>query len=397
MSWRDITLGALCAEGGGGIQTGPFGSQLHAADYVLDGVPSVMPQNIGDNVIDERGIARITPDDAARLEKYLLVEGDIVYSRRGDVEKRALVRAHNEGWLCGTGCLRVRVGDSSRADARFVSYLLGVPETRGWISRHAVGATMPNLNTKILSSVPLRVPSITRQRAIAEVLGALDDKIAANNKIALTADALVRADYLGLRRDHRIPVGQLVMHRREAVDPRNLEPETNYVGLEHVPRRSMWMSDSGIASTITSDKSKFSEGDILFGKLRPYFHKVIYASTSGICSTDIMVLEPSAAKFSGFALAALASDEVVAEVTAASEGTRMPRTNWKDLAAVEVRWPGDDLASEFSTRVNVIRDSAVSYIAESRKLAELRNTLLPELMSGRLRVKDAEKKIEEVV
>src|SRR5581483_6503987 len=87
--WRYTTLGAACEAGGGDIQTGPFGSQLHASDYVPIGVPSVMPQNIGDNRIIEDGIARISPADAKRLSRYLLRAGDIVYSRRGDVERRA--------------------------------------------------------------------------------------------------------------------------------------------------------------------------------------------------------------------------------------------------------------------------------------------------------------------
>src|SRR6266511_5967249 len=92
--WEWITLGDACRRGGGDIQTGPFGSQLHASDYVADGIPSIMPQNIGDNRIIESGIARITPADAQRLRRYLVRRGDIVYSRRGDVERRALVRDH---------------------------------------------------------------------------------------------------------------------------------------------------------------------------------------------------------------------------------------------------------------------------------------------------------------
>src|SRR6266702_1468976 len=91
--WQVTTLGELCRAGLGDIQTGPFGSQLHASDYVPAGIPSVMPQNIGDNFIVEDGIARITAEDAARLSRYLLNVGDIVYSRRGDVERRALVRS----------------------------------------------------------------------------------------------------------------------------------------------------------------------------------------------------------------------------------------------------------------------------------------------------------------
>ncbi len=108
--WEYTTLGEACERGGGNIQTGPFGSQLHASDYVPLGIPSIMPQNIGDNRIVEDGIARIRPADAERLTRYLVRTGDIIYSRRGDVERRALVREREDGWLCGTGCLRVRFG-----------------------------------------------------------------------------------------------------------------------------------------------------------------------------------------------------------------------------------------------------------------------------------------------
>ena len=104
--WQYLPLGEVCQKGGGDIQTGPFGSQLHAADYVPVGIPSIMPQNIGDNRVIERGIARITPEDAARLSRYRVKVGDVVYSRRGDVERRSLIREREEGWLCGTGCLR---------------------------------------------------------------------------------------------------------------------------------------------------------------------------------------------------------------------------------------------------------------------------------------------------
>ncbi|MFJ7020422.1 restriction endonuclease subunit S [Streptomyces sp. NPDC101117] len=170
--WVRTTLGSLCASGGGAIQTGPFGSQLHASDYVDSGIPSVMPQNIGDNVVSENGIARITPADAERLSKYLLSEGDIVYSRRGDVKRRALVRKYEAGWLCGTGCLRVRAG--SAVNSLFLSYYLGEREIQDWIAQHAVGATMPNLNTAILGSVPVVLPPNEEMRRVSERLAGLD-------------------------------------------------------------------------------------------------------------------------------------------------------------------------------------------------------------------------------
>jgi type I restriction enzyme, S subunit len=190
--WEYTTLGEACHRGGGGIQTGPFGSQLHASDYVPMGVPSIMPQNIGDNRVVEDGIARITPEDARRLDRYLVRPGDIVYSRRGDVERRALITAREDGWLCGTGCLRVRPG-SEGVDPRYASYYLGDPRVREWIVRHAHGATMPNLNTSILSAVPFVIPPSDEQRSIAHILGTLDDKIELNRRMNETMEAMARA------------------------------------------------------------------------------------------------------------------------------------------------------------------------------------------------------------
>jgi type I restriction enzyme S subunit len=190
--WEYTTLGEACARGGGEVQTGPFGSQLHAADYVRDGVPSIMPQNIGDNRVVQNGIARITPNDAERLGRYLVRPGDIVYSRRGDVERRALIRKEEDGWLCGTGCLRVRFGDAY-IDPLYASYYLGDARVREWIVRHAHGATMPNLNTAILSALPFVSPPLPEQRAIAHILGTLDDKIELSRMINETLKAMAQA------------------------------------------------------------------------------------------------------------------------------------------------------------------------------------------------------------
>jgi len=190
--WEFTTLGEVCRRGGGGIQTGPFGSQLHASHYVPVGVPSIMPTNIGDNRIVEEGIVRVSEEDASRLVQHRVRTGDIIYSRRGDVEKRALIREDEQGWLCGTGCLKVRVG-SGIVDPLFASLFLGHPSIREWISRHAVGVTMPNLNTSIMNAVPFALPPLVEQKAIAKVLGALDDKVELNRRMNATLEAMARA------------------------------------------------------------------------------------------------------------------------------------------------------------------------------------------------------------
>ena len=190
--WEVMPLGEVCRRGGGNVQTGPFGSQLHASDYVSDGIPSVMPQNIGDNKILYTGIAKITREDAERLSKYRMREGDIVYSRRGDVERRALVRKTEDGWLCGTGCLRIRFGDEV-VYPRYAAHYLGHPSVREWIVRHAHGATMPNLNTTILSELPFVLPPWSAQVLIGDAIEAYDRKLDLNRRINQTLEAMAQA------------------------------------------------------------------------------------------------------------------------------------------------------------------------------------------------------------
>lgn len=189
--WITTTLGEIVHAGGGTIQTGPFGSQLHASDYVSEGIPVIMPVNLAGNRISTDDIARINEADALRLARHIVKEGDIVYSRRGDVTRKALVTASEAGMFCGTGCLLVRPGKN--IDPQFLAYHLSTPENHEWIIRHAVGATMPNLNTGILADVPLNIPKRAVQQSIAHILGALDDTIELNRQMNTTLESMAQA------------------------------------------------------------------------------------------------------------------------------------------------------------------------------------------------------------
>lgn len=156
--WEVITLGEISDRTGGVIQTGPFGSQLHQSDYKTEGVPVVMPKDLINGRIAVDTIARVDEEDASRLSRYRLQKGDVVYGRRGDIGRRALVTSREETWLCGTGCLLIRLGETSIKSILLYLYL-GRPEVVAWIANKAVGATMPNLNTGILRSITTIVPS----------------------------------------------------------------------------------------------------------------------------------------------------------------------------------------------------------------------------------------------
>ncbi|MCI4239024.1 restriction endonuclease subunit S [Dickeya dianthicola] len=187
------TLGELVAAGGGIIHTGPFGSQLHAADYVSEGIPCIMPANMKDNRVNLSGIAFISDDDAKRLSKYLVQEGDIVYSRRGDVTAKALIGINEVGYFCGTGCLLLRPGE--KFDSNYLTYYLSTPRIQAWIISQAVGATMPNLNTGILFRIPFTGPEKPIQEKISATLRSIDDKIDLNNRINAELEAMAKTLY----------------------------------------------------------------------------------------------------------------------------------------------------------------------------------------------------------
>ena len=188
MMWEIAKLGDISRN----IQTGPFGSQLHQSDYSESGIPVVMPKDLVGGKISEESIARVDKTHVERLCRHKIETGDILYSRRGDVGRCAYVTKKEEGWLCGTGCLRVTIA-SEKADSRFVFFQLQHPDTVGWVEKHAVGATMLNLNTTILSSVSIRLPALEIQKRIADILSAYDDLIENNQKqIKLLEEAAQR-------------------------------------------------------------------------------------------------------------------------------------------------------------------------------------------------------------
>ena len=191
--FRESRLGCLCVASEG-VQTGPFGSQLHKRDYVSTGTPIVTVEHIADNrIVHDQNVPQVSARDRQQLSKYILRSGDIVFSRVGSVDRRALIRKTEEGWLFSGRCLRIRP-DPNKIDPAYLSYFLGLPSFREHIRAIAVGATMPSLNTQLLSDVIVSyTPDIVEQRAVTYILGTLDDKIEMNRRMNETLETMARA------------------------------------------------------------------------------------------------------------------------------------------------------------------------------------------------------------
>lgn len=418
--WKLTTIGSACDEAGGDVQTGPFGSQLHASDYVIHGIPSVMPQDLKEDKISTADIARISEADAERLDKYRLTAGDIVYSRRGDVERRALVTEDQVGWLCGTGCLRVRLPHPD-IDSRYLFYYLGHPDVRAWVVSHAQGATMPNLNTSILRTLPLAYPSLSEQQVITATLGALDDKIELNHQMNRTLEEMAQALFqswfvdfegesdlveseLGLipRGWEWRPLQALAELQKEGVKPQN-QPDAVW-DLYSIPAFDSSQSPvPELGSDIKSLKYRVPATAILVSKLNPRLPRVwrpsIETEERAICSTEFMVFVPRHPGVRPYLYELLRSQPIQRKIQSRVTGTTGSRQRVRpgDIATLLVLYPGGERAQQFSETVAPIHERTQLNIDESRTLAEIRDTLLPKLISGEIRVPEAEEVLEEVV
>jgi type I restriction enzyme S subunit len=292
------------------------------------------------------------------------------------------------------------------------------------------GSPIPSTTRSAVYVRELTVPSPSEQHAIANVLGTLDDKIELNRRMNETLEAMARAmfkswfvDFDPVRakaegRDTGLPkhladlfpdsfedselgeipkgwkvgsLGDVAENPRRGVQPSEIRAATPYIGLEHMPRRSISLSEWGYADTLESNKFEFKHGEILFGKLRPYFHKVGVAPLDGVCSTDILVVTPRRPEWHGFVLGHTSSAEFVDYTNAGSTGTKMPRTSWPEMSRYSLALPPPATAGEFTRIIRPLVQRVIAGIHQSRTLAKMRDTVLPKLISGELLVPYAER------
>jgi type I restriction enzyme S subunit len=314
------------------------------------------------------------------------------------------------------------VTDFKGNDPLFAYYLLKSINFSGYNS----GSAQPSLNRNHLYQIPLRVPQPTEQRAIARVLRNLDDKIELNRRMNATLEAMAQTlfrswfvdfDPVRAKAEGRAPegmdaataalfpdtlidselgeipagwrpgnFGEIAENPRRTVDPEYIAASTAYIALEHMPRQSIALSDWEIAENLGSGKFRFYRGEILFGKLRPYFHKVGVAPIDGVCSTDILVLRPQRPEWFGFLLGHASSEAFVSHTNAGSTGTRMPRTGWSEMAKYSLILPPPNVTEAFTSRIEKLIEMIGVQIHENRRLTSLRDELLPQLLSGELRI-----------
>lgn len=391
--WKEYKLGEIAD-----VQTGPFGSQLHQSDYVSVGVPSIMPLNIGNRMdISTDKIAYITEEDATRLARYRVKEGDIVYSRRGDVEKCAYIKEKESGWLCGTGCLRIRI-DSKKADSKFVAYYLSTDEMKIWISNNAVGTTMPNLNSSILQQVPLSLPSIEEQLRIASILTSLDDKIdllhRENANLEQMAETLFRQWFV-VEAKEEWKEGTIIDFAKHCKDSINSQKHPNTV-FQHYSIPAFDDGKKPTAETgenIQSNKYLVPTNCILFSKLNPHKDKRVWlmlddVPDNAICSTEFQIVKPSNPEYLYFLYGWLTNKENYDEIASGVGGTSGSHQRIDPKSIFSFSCPNVDIETirNYNNKVEPLFYKIRNNQKQIQTLIQTCDGLLPRLMSGEVKV-----------
>lgn len=188
-AWTSELLGARLKENAGTIQTGPFGSQLHAHEYTRDGVPVIMPQDILAGGFDVGNIARIPSARAKELKRHRAKVGDLIFARRGDLSRCAVVTDRERGWLCGTGCLLMRFEQETLSSSWLVlAYRHEFGQRQ--IAMRGVGTTMVNLNTALLSQLLFAFPPKEEQEDVVRRISEADAELREESAILSKLDLL---------------------------------------------------------------------------------------------------------------------------------------------------------------------------------------------------------------
>ena len=382
--WKEIELGEVAD-----VQTGPFGSQLKNEQYITGGTPVVTVEHIQDFRIIDFDYPSITDEDKDRLSKYLMREGDILFTRVGSVDLSAYVSKGQDGWMFSSRMLRVRPNEE--INSRFLSYFFQQKSFRDYIINIAVGATMPSINTGILKTIPISYPHLNEQNAIAEVLSSLDDKIdllhRQNQTLEQMAGTLFRQWFME--------------EADEGWEEGVLGDEFDFIMGQSPPGSSF--NEDGIGTPMyqgnrdfgfrfpenrvfTTEPKRFAEKFDTLISVRAPVGEQNMANEKCCIGRGVAAFRyksnPAFYTYTFFKMKSLMDEIKQFNET----GTVFGSISKKDFQEMEVTIAPTDIIERFQNDVKPTDDKIITNCTQIRTLTTLRDTLLPKLMSGEVRV-----------
>ena len=390
------------------IQTGPFGSQLHKEDYVADGTPIVTVEHLGNKMFSEQNLPRVSNTDKNRLKKYVLKQGDIVFSRVGSVDRCSYVDQKHDGWMFSGRCLRVR--PTSEIDSEYLYYYFCLEETKQFVRNIAVGATMPSINTKLLGEVVVTFPELEQQKRISGILSAIDSKIEVNQKINDNLQKQLYEIYKAWYQDFlcidnltliespygKIPQGWHYSMLGDLCKSVSVTHDFNterliFLNTGDVEDGMFLHSDyMAVADMPGQAKKTIMQNDILYSEIRPinrHFAYVDFQADNYVVSTKLMVIR--ATSFDSrrlYHFLTLQDTLEELQMQAESRSGTFPQIRFENISKLPILIADSNTETAFITLLHAAYNQIEHNNSENKKLSELRNSLLPQLMSGKIDV-----------
>ena len=411
------------------LKTGPFGTQFSANEYVIDGIPVINVKNIGYGNIIETGMGYVGQSTVERLSDHRLQEGDIVFGRKGSVDRHCLITKVQDGWMQGSDCIRVRITDSSVLPS-FVSYYLLTDAVKAKINNSAVGSTMASLNTDILGDIEINLPTYEEQCKIANILSSIDSKIENNNEINDYLEEMAKTiyDYWFVQFDFPtedgkpykssgskmvntngriIPEDWKVLKVKDIISNicTGLNPRDNFTlgsgNIKYVTVKNLTTKGTldftncdtidEAARTIIHNRSDIQTGDILFASIAPLGRCYLIQSTptDWDINESVFSVRPNFSVItSAYLYLYFMSDTFIKCATSSSTGSIFKGIRINTLLDTELCVPPLFVIKQFENKLASTLPLKAKNDEEIRLLINLRDLLLPMLMNGQATIED---------
>ncbi|AXY00252.1 restriction endonuclease subunit S [Vibrio alfacsensis] len=405
-NWPHAVLGDLIASGDAILQTGPFGTALKANEYTEVGVPLISVREIREGFIEIESLTpRVDSVVTTRLPKFVLKTGDIVFARKGGIERNALITDRENGWFVGSDGIYLRLSD--KYNSNYYSYVMRSPQVKSWLLKNCEGTTMPSLNQKILSRIPIYIPPKAIQDKVAEMLGGFDAKINLNNQTNQTLEEMAQAIFKSWFVDF-----DPVKAKMNGEQPKGMDAATASLFPEKLVESELGLIPEGWEAVQIGDiverlkpKKRYTKKQV-----EPYGKTPVYEQGASIllgfhnddAGFDASPEEPvfifgdhtcithlSCSKFdiSSNVIPLKGSIRPTIWTYYAIQGKQEfqeYRRHWSEFIIKGVVLPPIELAEKYAELVTTNYLMMESLKRQSKELEQLRDTLLPKLLSGEI-------------
>lgn len=335
---------------------------------------------------------------------------DLLFARQSltleGAGKCSIVKEVKEPTVFESHLIRLRI-NSNLADPWYVYYYFNSYYGKHSIQNIVNQVAAAGIKGSDLVKLEIPLPSLEEQKRISSVLFNYDEKISANKKICCNLESQIKSIYKYWFKDFepfknqeftdtefgKIPSGWKlgtlidILENVKVTTKQGDNPELPYLPIDSIPMKSFLVNDVKDNSEAQSSLILFKKYDILVGAMRVYFHRVIPAPFDGITRSTCFVLRPKVKDYYSFALCSVNSNQAILHAQKTSKGSTMPYAVWDGgLGAFNIVIPPETVAREFNLLIKNDVEMIQNTYFENQKLRTIRDTLLPKLMSGQIKL-----------